>query len=364
MHDVGISLDAVQLFDLHCAELADLAQVVAPQIDEHIVLGQLFLVGQQVGLQRGVLGVGLAARPRARQREGVQHTFFEFHQCFGRRARDLDVGAGKVEHIGRRVDGAQHTVRAQQTAVKRRRQPVREHDLEDVALVNAAARPLDHRAVSGLVEQRRDLAQQMPRCLAALLTVAEQVGHAFELQRGLVVVRLHLVQRHIGDQDDLLPQVVKGDDLVKQHQIYIFEILGVLRLGAGFRLAVTEVIVGEVADQTSCKRRQTGQARAFVPGEDVPQDAGRVVGLQGHIPGAQSTVDARYLHLGVVAQKGVAPPLFVGLGGFQQVAVRRNIFKHLHRLDRCADIREDLAADGRDLVRPRGRNSLDFLDRR
>lgn len=86
--------------------------------------------------------------------------------------------------------------------------------------------------------------------------------------------------------------------------------------------------------------------------------------MQSHVPGAQGSVHARYLHLGFIAQKRVAAPLFVGLGGFQQVAVCRNVFEYLHCLDGRADVRQYLAADGRDLVLAPGREDLDFFDRR
>ena len=97
-------------------------------------------------------------------------------------------------------------------------------------------------------------------------------------------------------------------------EIYIFKVLGILSVSAGLRFAVTEVIIGEVADKAAGKRWQAGQALAFVPGQNVPQHRRWVVGMQGHVPGAQGSVHARYLHLGVIAQKRVAAPLFVGLG--------------------------------------------------
>ena len=57
---MGVALDGVQLFDLHRAEFADLAEVVAPEVDEHIVLGKLLFVVQQALFKRLVLLVRFA----------------------------------------------------------------------------------------------------------------------------------------------------------------------------------------------------------------------------------------------------------------------------------------------------------------
>ena len=60
-----------ELRHLDGARLADPAQVVAAQVDQHHVLGPLLRVGQQLGGQPGVLVRGRPARPGAGDR--VQH---------------------------------------------------------------------------------------------------------------------------------------------------------------------------------------------------------------------------------------------------------------------------------------------------
>ena len=57
MHDVGVALDHQRSFGLDRADLGDAADVVAAEVDEHDVLGALLGVGQQLGLERAVLGV-------------------------------------------------------------------------------------------------------------------------------------------------------------------------------------------------------------------------------------------------------------------------------------------------------------------
>ena len=76
MHDMRVAFDVAQPLHLHGAESADTPQVVAPQIDEHVVLGQFLGVGEQFPLQPEVLLVAPAPWPRARQREGCGRTPF------------------------------------------------------------------------------------------------------------------------------------------------------------------------------------------------------------------------------------------------------------------------------------------------
>jgi len=67
---VRVLLDDHQLRDLHRPELGHSSDVVAPQVDEHDVLGTLLLIGEQLGTQRGILGgrEPAAARPGDRRR--------------------------------------------------------------------------------------------------------------------------------------------------------------------------------------------------------------------------------------------------------------------------------------------------------
>ena len=61
MHDVGVVLDIHLIGDPDRAHLGHPADVVAPQIEEHQVLGQLLGIGQQILGQGFVLGRVLAA---------------------------------------------------------------------------------------------------------------------------------------------------------------------------------------------------------------------------------------------------------------------------------------------------------------
>ena len=71
MHDVAVGLDLHQLVDRDGAVLADAAEVVAAEVDEHHVLGALLLVGEQLGGDAAVLLGARAARARAGDRLGA-----------------------------------------------------------------------------------------------------------------------------------------------------------------------------------------------------------------------------------------------------------------------------------------------------
>ena len=148
---------------------------------------------------------------------------------------------------------------------------------------------LHHGAVAGLVKQRRDRAGESPAGFGLFFAGAQQLSQLLQLQNGLAVIDLRFGQGHIGDEDDFLAKIVKCDDLVKQHQVNVLEILAVRSLTANGRLAVTEVIVGEIPHQTAGEGGQPWQLGAFVVSQNLPQLGGGVIGLNAQAAGLQHT---------------------------------------------------------------------------
>ena len=81
----------MQLLGLHAAKAADLAQIIAAQVDEHIVLGQFFLIAEQFLLQPQVFFLAASSAPCPSQRKGAQYTVIQTDQRFRGSAGDLDV---------------------------------------------------------------------------------------------------------------------------------------------------------------------------------------------------------------------------------------------------------------------------------
>ena len=91
VHEVRVALDVGQSIDAHGARLGDATDVVATEVDEHDVLGDLLLVVQQFVFEFQVLGLVHAARPRAGDRPVAHQPVVHAHQHLGRRADDLDL---------------------------------------------------------------------------------------------------------------------------------------------------------------------------------------------------------------------------------------------------------------------------------
>ena len=225
---MGIAFDAVELFHLNRAEFADFPQIVPAQIHQHIVLCKLLFVRQQLRLQRPVLRLCFPSGTGPRQGEGVEHAILQLNQGFRGSSGDFHVHAGEVEHIGGGIHGPQNPVGIQQTALKGSAQPVGQDDLKNISLPDMVLCLLHHTAVAVPVEQGGKVPQQPARLLLPGGALLQQRRHVFQLHHCLIVAGFRILQRHIGNEDNLLPQMVKGDHLIKQHQVHILELLTVL----------------------------------------------------------------------------------------------------------------------------------------
>ena len=331
---MGIPLDGVELLHLYRTESADLPQIVAAQINQHVVLCQLLLVREKVGLQCPVLRLVLPSGPGARQRESMKDAVLQLYQSLRRSARHFHVGTGKVEHIRGRVQGPQDTIGVEQTSFERRREPVGQDDLKNISLPNIGLGFLHHGAVCSLIEEGCYLPQQPPAGLTLLRAVPEQVLKTLQFPDRFVVAGFRVTQVHVNYQNDLLPEVVKGDHFVEEHQINVPKLLRVLGLSSGSRLFVSQVIVRKVSYQSSGKGRQSFQPGTFVIVQDLPQIDSRVVGLKCQVSHLHLPVQACDLQLGVKAKEGISPPLLPVLHRFQNIAVAGHIFQLSEDLNR------------------------------
>ena len=73
-----------------------------------------------------------------------------------------------------------------------------------------------------------------------------------------------VIQADVRDEDYLLAEVIKGDDLIEEHQVAVLEELLVLCIQLQCGFCVLDVIVREVAHEAACKRRKVGKPRALV----------------------------------------------------------------------------------------------------
>ena len=127
------------------AVLADAAEVVAAEVDEHHVLGALLLVGEQLVGDPLVLLERRAARARAGDRARRDVAAGDGEQRLGRGADDLEVHEVQEVHVRGRVDDAQAAVDAERVEVELGGPALRRHDLEGVARVDVLDDPRDDR---------------------------------------------------------------------------------------------------------------------------------------------------------------------------------------------------------------------------
>ena len=160
MHDVGIAFDGMKAFHLHGSKAGDFSQVVAAQIHQHVVFGDFLGVDEKIRFQSFVFFLGLSSGTGSGKGKGMEHAIFQFYQRLRGRAGDFHVGSGKIEHVRGRVHGPQDPVGIEQASLKRRAEPVGQHNLENVSLIDVLLCFFHHSAISVPVKEGRHLAQQ------------------------------------------------------------------------------------------------------------------------------------------------------------------------------------------------------------
>ena len=194
----------------------------------------------------------------------MQHAVLKFDKGLRRGASHFDIRSREVEHVRRRIDGPEHPVRIQKASLKRCREAVRKDDLEDVSLVDVMLGLLNHLAILFFRKQRGDLPEKPSRRFLLLLAVPQKLFQLLDVPYGFPVIGFGVVRLHIGDQDNFLPYIVKCDDLIEQHQVDVPELLRVGNVPPDARLAVSEIIVGEIPHQSAGERRKVRKPGASV----------------------------------------------------------------------------------------------------
>ena len=145
-----------------------------------------------------------------------------------------------------------------------------------------------------------------------------------DLHAGPVILRqefLLIVFRklHVRDQDQFLPVIVEADDLVKQHQIHVFESLRILCVQIQSRLCIFQIVIREISHQASGEGRKAVYLRARILQKDLSDIASRIFRLYLQSPCPQQTILAADLQFRVIAEKCVAPPVLMSRHRFQHI---------------------------------------------
>ena len=148
MHDVAVALDCHQLIDPLGAIANHPADVVAGKVHQHDVLGALFRVLDELGLEPSIFFVARAASARSGDRPGHDTAVQELDHRFWRGTDDRDAALAKEEHVRARVDLAQHTVDIERVTAKLEVESLGEDDLEGVTCPDVLLGHFDGAAVA------------------------------------------------------------------------------------------------------------------------------------------------------------------------------------------------------------------------
>ena len=208
-----------------------------------------------------------------------------------------------------------------------------------------AFRRFHHPAELLFFKQGLHLPKKMASRLTLLFSGLKQLRKLTKLHDRPVVGRLPLIQLHVCNQDDLLPEIVKSDHLIKKHQIHVPELFRILRSCPHRRFAIAQIIVGKISHKTSGKGRQVGEPGTSVVRKHLPDIAGRVLRVKTDASRLHFPIPAGDLKPGIESQEGIASPCLILLCRLQQITVGRHIFQNIQRFDGRADIRQDFAGD-------------------
>ena len=341
MHDVAVALDRHQLVHLLGAEAHDASHVVAGQVDQHDVLGQLLGVLGQLPLEEPVVVLVLPTGPRTGDGPGDDDAVAQPHHRLGRRTDDGDLGEAQEVHVGARIEQAQGAVDVVGVGTEREVEALREHDLKDVPGPDVLLGHLDRRLVGrradrprrlGLLQFRRRCGHQRRRSRA--LSGPGAVRRQFEEPGagGLVGRRDRLGvdhatgrvgHHHVVHQHDPLAPVVEGAELADDDERRV-GVAEVVRRRLGEALDLAHHVVAEIPDQPPVQRRQPGERRRL---------EARHQGLHGGqdaVVRARHTEAPRRLHArpprrqrgeGAAPHEGVAAPPLAALDRLEEEAV-------------------------------------------
>ncbi len=245
-----------------CANATD---VVAAEVHQHHVLGALLRVGEQFEFEGFVLLAGRTARTCTRDRTHRDGVTFEAHEDLGTRPDDVEAAEVVIEHVGRRIQRPQRAVQRERRCRVRMGQPLRQHDLHDVAVVHVALRALDGLDEGVLAEfglrrhrLRRHLGRHRDR-LAQRLEQHRQLHLRFGV--GTFAARIR-----VDDEVELAREIVDDRKPVGQHQqdVRCTDGIGLVAFGDAF-LDIPHRLVAEVADESAGESRQPGDCRRLEP---------------------------------------------------------------------------------------------------
>ena len=265
VHHMAVPLEHHRLIELLGAEANHSAHIVAGEVDEHHVLGDLLGVLAQFGAEASILLVGAAAPTSAGDGTRDDATVDQLDHRLGRGAGEAErLGADEV-HVRAGIDLTEHPVEIERIGIEVEGEPLREHDLEDVAGEDVLLRDVDRSRVLGRGHRSAHLGQ--------LRIGHGRVDHRFvewtrtiggQLREPLDRVVVEAVERgdigalgdqHVVDERDALTEVVEGGQLTDDRHDGI-GVAGDIGRGVGQMFDLSHHVVAEIADDATVQGRE------------------------------------------------------------------------------------------------------------
>ena len=140
----------------------------------------------------------------------------------------------------------------------------------------------------------------------------DQICHVLQLLLGFLVRNIYIFRFYPCDKKQLLSVMVKGDHLVKKHQVHIPEILLSFRSQLQFRFTVSDIVIRKISNQAAGKCRKAFYFRTFVLIQYLPQGFSRMsymtdllflLSVFSGMPDLHFTLTAGNFHHRVISKK-------------------------------------------------------------
>ncbi len=355
VHHVRVALDGHEVDHLDRAGLADPAEVVAAEVDQHQVLGALLGVGEEFLGERLVLLRGGPAVPGAG--DGVDHRapVLDLDQRLRGGADDVEAVEAEEVHVRRGVGGPQHPVDVQGTGRAGGLEALGGHDLEGLARPDALLDVLHGPPEVGAAPAGGVLGQFGGRQVGrGLGDRAGEVGlHGVQAGHGVGVrlvdagVQVVVVDR-VGDQQDRALPVVHHREVAGQQHGQLGQPELVVLAGADLLQAADDV-VAQVADHAAGEGGQALGVRG-VQGLEAGAQHREGVAVRGDADGRGADPVGLPVPRGerggaADPDEGVPGPGTAVLRGLQQEGAGAFGGELAVERDRCVTVGQELAGD-------------------
>ena len=331
---MAVALQRHQLVHVHRAELGHPAHVVAGEVHQHDVLGDLLRVLLQLGGHAPVVLVGAAAAAGAGDRTADDGAAEHLHHRLGRGPGDGDALVAQEVHVRAGVHLAEDAVEIERVGLEVDVEALRQDHLEDVAGQDVLLGHLHGPLVHAVGHRAANLGRGLPGHGRFGQWHHQRLGQL--RRRGpdafarLVVLAVHVRPGHVQDGDaldqvDPLAPVVEGghraDDAhhrIRQAAVVVGHVRQVLHLA--------DDVVAEVAHHPALQRREVRHDGRVVGGDDGVQRGEhplvvRDVGAEVLAALGDDAVAQFQRGHGVVADEAVAGPPFAVLHRLEQEAL-------------------------------------------